>query len=496
MYVAGIDCGTQSTKVLVYDHDAKTVVTTVYAPHRLIARDDGSREQKAAWWAGALEQCFGAIPEKTKARIVAVGVSGQQHGFVPLSKSGKVIANVKLWNDTSTTRECDEIHVRLGGRARAVALAGNPILPGYTASKILWLKKRKPDAYRRLHTVLLPHDYLNYLLTGSLVTECGDASGTGFLDVRARRWSRAVLKAIDGERDLLALLPPLIEPDRPAGAVPPSVASWLGLPSGTLVASGGGDNMMAAIGTGAVRNGVLTVSLGTSGTLFGFSDKPVVPKASEFAAFCSSSGGWLPLVCTMNCTSASELMRELFGIGLDRFDEALAASSPGAGGITALPFFSGERTPDLPRSKAALMGLAPGNTAKENVLRAVVEATVYGLKTGLADMKAAGIESNEIRVIGGGSNSRQWLQIVADVLDAVVLAPVQHEAAAFGAALQALWCYGAEKGGRCSIQEIVEEHVGFGAKGAIEPIAANFARYDCGFEAYLRALHSIAPLYQ
>jgi xylulokinase len=495
VYVAGIDCGTQSTKVVVYDPEQKTLVAEAQATHELVARDDGTREQKAEWWIAALEACFAEIPPEVKERVVAIGISGQQHGFVPLSKGGEVLFNVKLWNDTSTAAQCDEIHETLGGADATTALAGNPILPGYTASKVVWLKHNKPDAYNALDTVLLPHDYLNYHLTGNLVMEYGDASGTGFLDVRNRTWSQEILRAMDGDRDLQELLPSLIEPETAAGTISATVADELGLSHDVIVSSGGGDNMMGAIGTGAVRNGAITVSLGTSGTLYGFADKPVIPKATEFAAFCSSTGGWLPLVCTMNCTSSSELVRDLFGVGLDLFDPILASSSPGAGGIVSLPFFDGERTPNLPNGRASLMGMSTGNFSRENILRAVVESTVFGLRTGLDDMRDAGIESKDIRVIGGASKSRQWLQIVADVFDAEVMVPMREEAAAFGAALQALWCHQSTGASKVSIKDLVDEHVQFDAESVISAVPGNVERYQEYYERYLTHLEAISPLY-
>jgi xylulokinase len=495
MYVAGIDCGTQTTKVVVYDPEKKDLIAEAQAPHELIAKDDGTREQKAEWWITALETSFGVIPAEVKKGIVAIGISGQQHGFVPLSKSGEVLFNVKLWNDTSTVAECDEINNVLGGVDATAALAGNPILPGYTASKVVWLKHNKPEAYKALHTILLPHDYLNYYLTGNRVMEFGDASGTGFLDVRNRTWSNEVLRAMDGDRDLIELLPDLIEPHAPAGTISATVADELGLSRDLIVSSGGGDNMMGAVGTGTVCNGAITVSLGTSGTLYGFADTPVLPKATEFAAFCSSTGGWLPLVCTMNCTSSSELVRGLFGIGLDLFDHVLAESSPGAGGIISLPFFDGERTPNLPNGKASLIGMSTCSCSRENILRAVVESTVFGLRTGLDDMKDAGVESNEIRVIGGGSKSRQWRQIVADVFDANVVVPARDEAAAFGAALQALWCYQNTDGSKISIKDLVDDHVQFDTESTIAPIPENVERYEEHFERYLDHLEAISPLY-
>lgn len=495
MLIAGIDCGTQSTKVVVYDPDARTIVAEAQAPHELIAGDDGTREQRAEWWVNALESCFGEIADRVKARIEAVGVSGQQHGFVPLALDGEVLCNVKLWNDTSTVAECEQVHARLGGADTTAALAGNPILPGYTAPKVVWLKNHRPEAYDALHTILLPHDYLNYVLTGNLVMEFGDASGTGFFNVRERIWSMEILQAMDPDRDLNASLPQLIQPDQPAGRIAVTVADKLGLGRGVIVSSGGGDNMMGAVGTAAVRNGAITVSLGTSGTLYGFADTPVVPRATEFAAFCSSTGGWLPLVCTMNCTSSTELVRNLFGVNLDLFDHMLASSSPGAGGIVSLPFFDGERTPNLPKGKASLMGMSTANFTTENILRAVVESTVFGLRTGFEDMRATGIESNEIRVIGGGSRSRQWLQIVADVFDARVTVPLREEAAAFGAALQALWCHEHDRGAETSIEEIVADHVLFDPERMIEPVPDNVRRYEEVFESYTKHLRTMTPIY-
>lgn len=495
MKVAGIDCGTQSTKVIVYDAEAKQIVASAQASHGLIAGEDGTREQKAEWWISALETCFAAIPADVRSQIAALGVSGQQHGFVPVGKNGVVLANVKLWNDTSTAPECDEIHETLGGSERATELAGNPILPGYTASKVLWLKNRNPEAYRELETILLPHDFLNLFLTGNVVMEFGDASGTGFLDVRERSWCREVLSAIDTDRDLSTCLPELVDAHEPAGFVTSEAAKRLGLSNDIVVSSGGGDNMMGAIGTGAVRDGAITMSLGTSGTLYGFADKPIVPELEEFAAFCSSTGGWLPLVCTMNCTSSSELIRELFNISLGAFDQVLGEAPPGADGIVALPFFGGERTPNLPKGKASLIGMTTNNLSRENILRSIVESTVYGLYSGLQGMKKVGMNSERIQVIGGGSNSRIWLQIVADIFNIKVVVPMQDESAAFGAALQALWCSEIQAGNSCGIATITEEHVAFDSDRVIRPIAENVERYIDAYQEYCEKLEAVAPLY-
>lgn len=309
--VAGIDAGTQSLKVLVYDPAARKVVASTSAALELTSGADGSREQAPADWVAALNSCFAALAPAVRARIVALAVSGQQHGFVPLDAAGQVLAPAKLWCDTSTSAECTQIMDAVGGRAQTIAAAGNPILTGYTASKLPWTRTHRPEAYANLATILLPHDYLNFVLTGERFCEYGDASGTGWLDVRTRTWSPDLLRATDPDRDLTACLPPIAAPEA-LYDIAPAAAKTLGLPATVKVAVGGGDNMMAAIGTGCVTPGRLAMSLGTSGTLFAYSDTPVVDPEGAWAAFCSSTGGWLPLICTMNCTVVTEQVADAF----------------------------------------------------------------------------------------------------------------------------------------------------------------------------------------
>ena len=382
MYL-GIDIGTQGVKALLYDADAARIAAVQQAPLELISEPDGTREQLASWWVQGLLQCLQGFAPAERARVRALAVSGQQHGCVALDAAGAVLAPVKLWCDTATEVECEEITAAFGGRERCLAELGNPILPGYTASKIRWLKKHRPQAYARLHTVLLPHDYINFYLTGERVAECGDASGTGLFDVRRRRWHAGILQAVDAERDLADTLPPLAAPGSVIGQLGAQAARELGLPPGIPVGTGGGDNMMAAIGTGNVSAGALTVSLGTSGTLFACADEAVVDEQGEMAAFCSSSGSWLPLVCTMNCTVSTELTRGLLNVAVADLDARVDAVPPGAQGVVTLPFFNGERTPNLPRGKGCLFGLDPGNYRADNLLRSAMEAAVYGLRAGL-----------------------------------------------------------------------------------------------------------------
>lgn len=248
----GIDSGTQSTKALVADARNGEVLSSASQAYDLIPHlPPGAKEQHPHTWRDAtikvIRQALKAA-KASAAEVKAMGVSGQQHGFVPIDRHGEVIRAAKLWCDTSTAAECDEIMAKVGGLKATIRAIGNAVLPGFTASKILWLKKHEPRNYARLATVLLPHDYLNFWLTGGNAMEYGDASGTALLNVRTRQWSGAVLNAIDP--GLAAKLPPLIPSDQPAGMLQPSTAKQLGLNPGVLVSAGGGDNMMGAIGTG------------------------------------------------------------------------------------------------------------------------------------------------------------------------------------------------------------------------------------------------------
>jgi xylulokinase len=459
----------------------------------MIVRNDGTREQEAVWYRAGVSVCFSAIDKALRSTITAIGVSGQQHGLVPLDGKGDPIRPVKLWCDTSTAAECAELTAAAGGEAALLAETGMPMLPGYTAPKILWLKKREPDAYARLAHVLLPHDYVNFLLTGDYTAEYGDASGTALFDVRARVWSRRICSLIDPR--LFEFLPRLLGPEEPAGRVNAAAAVEFGIPEGVLVSSGGGDNMMGAIGTGTVRDGSLTMSLGTSGTLYGYSDSPVVDPQGNLAAFCSSTGGWLPLLCTMNCTVASERIRALLGLDLARFN-ALAEKAPvGAEGLVVLPFFNGERIPNLPEGRASVNGATASNFTRENLARAAMESAIFGMKIGLDSFNSLGFKAREIRLIGGGAKSVLWRSMAANVTGLPVRIPEGEEAAAMGAAVQALYCGERAAGRNISIETITDAHIAIDG-AAVEPDPAQAARWVAAYAEYSKYLGALSPLYR
>jgi len=498
--VCGIDLGTQSCKVVVYDYENKKIIAESSAPVELIAENDGTREQKAEWYDEALKICFDKIDGGIKSSIAAIGVSGQQHSLVPLDENGKPVYNVKLWCDTSTVKECEELTAMAGGEAELIAKAGLPMRTGYTAPKIQWIKNNKPEAFAKIRHILLPHNYINFLLTGEYRAEYGDASGMALFDVRERKWASQICKLISPE--LESWLPQLIEPDAVAGTVSKSAATLYGIPEGALVSSGGGDNMMSAIGTGTVKDGVLTMSLGTSGTLFGFSETPVIDPTGNLAAFCSSTGGWLPLLCTMNCTVASEEFRALFDMDLQTFGSAAEKSPVGAEGVVVLPFFNGERTPDLPNGRASINGITVANFKRENLIRAAFESAIFGMRIGLEGFNELGFKAKEIRLTGGGSKSQLWRSIAANVMNLPVRIPAGTEAAAMGGAIQALWCLlnnsagEGGKEGKVSIKDMAEEHVELENSATVTPDEKTVAAYNRIYGDYSRYLGAVSPLYK
>jgi xylulokinase len=479
-YFIGVDSGTQSTKAVVIGGNSGKILGSASSPHSFIeGLPPGAREQQPQGWVRALESAVKRALAAAKVRAASVkgiGISAQQHGLVPLDADGEVIRPAKLWCDTSTASLAESLEQRLGGRAPCIALTGNGLPAGYTASKIAWLKQHEPKNYQRMRWALLPHDYLNYYLTGSVVTEAGDASGTGLLNIKTRNWEPRAVAAVDPS--LADKLPPVQSlSSEPAGRLKPAVAKRLGFGSDVLVAAGGGDNMMAAIGTGNTRIGVVTASLGTSGTIFAYSSRPVIDPLGEIAAFCDSTGGWLPLVCTMNVSGAVDLLRRAWRLNQDQLAAAAGKIAVGAEGLFLLPYFNGERTPDLPRGSGVFFGLNERNYTAAHMARATLEGVAFGLNYGLDRLKDLGIRPKQIRLTGGVSQNALWRQILADVFDAEVVCLATPEGAAYGAAIQAKWQHAVAGGERVRLQQITEAWVKIDRGTRAEPDKKNAKRY-------------------
>ena len=445
MITLGIDSGTQSTKTVALDVATGAILASAQQTYGFVeAKGDGAMEQDPAVWIAAVESTISQVLEKLGSRrseVAGIGVSGQQHGLVLLDAVDQVVRPAKLWCDTSTTAQCTELTKALGGEAKVVELTGNAMLTGYTAPKILWVRQNEPQNWEKTASLLLPHDYINWWLTGVKSMEYGDASGTALLDVRTLSWSAPVLDAV--APGLEAKLPPLRSSSETAGSLRPELASKWNLSATVTISSGGGDNMMGAIGTGNVRAGIMTASLGTSGTLYAFSPSPVVDPKGEVAAFCDSTGSWMPLACTMNVTLVTELTRALFeGWSHDKYDTEAALIPAGSDGLLLLPYLAGERTPNLPRGSGALHGITAKNLTPAHLARAAMEGVTLGLAYALQRFRALGVIPTQIRITGGGSQSPFWRQLCADVFGVPTVCLTSSEGAALGAAIQAAWSAG------------------------------------------------------
>jgi len=487
----GIDCGTQGTKALVIDANGLPLGRG-YAPHALMERSNGAREQEPAWWVEALiNSAKQALLNIKPEELLAIGVSGQQHGLVVLDEDHQVIRPAKLWNDTETAPENAELIGMLGGAQACFERFGIVPLTGYTASKLLWLKRHEPTNFTRIRHILLPHDYLNFWLTGNLFAEHGDTSGTAFYDVRNRAWAREVLDVIDGGTgQLYSALPSLLEPEQMAGTLRTEAASALGLQSGCYVSSGGGDNMMGAIGTGNVSEGTVTVSLGTSATVYSYSAKPVLDPTGCVAPFCSSSGGWLPLVCTMNATNVVTQTLTVLSKTVVDIEEALETTQPSADSLCFIPFLNGERTPDLPKARGSLVGISASNFTSYNLIRAAIEGVTFGILNGL-DLILAGKPAERILIVGGGARSAQWRQLLADATGAVIQGPSEPEAGCLGAAMQAIYACSLISGTPQSFTQIADRCVHMDESVTAVPRLELHDSYLAARQQYNKAMHRL-----
>jgi xylulokinase len=467
MIYLGIDCGTQSAKTIAFDEDTRKIIASAVESYEVLPNlPPGHMEQDPATWKNAL---LGTIERVLtdlglrRTEVRGIGISGQQHGFVPLDADGEVIRPAKLWCDTSTQEECDFLRDQLGGREAVIRRLGSDMLTGFTAPKILWMKRHEKENFTRLKTVLLPHDYLNWVLTGSYQMEFGDASGTALMDIQTRTWSKEVLGLIDF--GLVEKMPPLGSSHKPVGILKPELMKRWGLSHDVVVSAGGGDNMMGAIGTANTKPGRITASLGTSGTIYAYSEKPVIDLEGEVAGFCDSTDAYLPLVCTMNVTVATETVRKLFGWSHGEMEQAIRSVPPGSDGLLFLPYLQGERTPNLPRGTGVLHGLTTRTMTPAHLARATMEGATLGLVYGLNRLRTLDISPTEIRLIGGGSKSAAWRQLCADVFNCRVVTLVETEGAALGAAIQALAAIRTEK----SVNAWADEFVEVDMEEALEP---------------------------
>jgi xylulokinase len=415
--VAGIDSSTQSCKIIVCDTDTGAVVRETRAPH-----PDGTEVDPAHWW-----RALGSAGNGLLDRVAAVAVAGQQHGMVALDDAGNVVRPALLWNDTRSAGAASDLVAELGAQRWADAVGSVPVA-SFTVAKLRWLAEHEPEHAARVATVVLPHDWLTWQLTGAdapPTTDRGDASGTGYWSPATGEYRPDLLERAFGRS--------LAVPEVAAPAAAVGVTA-----TGAVVAAGTGDNMGAALGLGA-RPGDVVVSLGTSGTVYAVAEAATADGTGLVAGFADATGRFLPLVCTLNAARVLDVTAAMLGTDLAGLDALALKAAPGSGGLTLLPYLDGERTPNLPDASGSLLGMTRANMSAPNLARAAVEGMLCCLADGLDALRAQGVPVGRVLLIGGAAASRAVQAVASDIFGVQVEVPPAGEYVAIGAARQAAW---------------------------------------------------------
>jgi xylulokinase len=482
-FLLGIDIGTSGTKTVLVDPSGAVAARAVLEYSLSSPRPLWSEQDPADWWTATCGTVRRVLSQSgiDPTEIVGIGLSGQMHGSVFLDEADTVIRPAILWNDQRTEAECAWITETVG-RERVVDLISNPVLTGFTAGKIIWLRNHEPEHYARVRRVLLPKDYVRLLLTGEYATEVSDASGTALFDVRKRAWSAEMLGAIGIP---LEWMPACYESAEVSGRISEAAAAATGLAPGTPVVGGGGDQAAGAVGNGIVERGIVSSTVGTSGVVFAFSEEPAVDPGLRLHTFCHAvPGAWHLMGVMLSAGGSLQWYRDAFcqpeklvadALGHDPYDLicAEAARAPeGAEGLIFLPYLTGERTPHAdPYARGVLFGLTR-RTDRTHVARAVLEGVAYGLRDSFEIMREMGVPVRQVRASGGGARSAIWRQIQADVTGHAHVTVNVDEGPAFGVALLA----GVGAGIYVSVEEACQSTIE--VRESTEPCTVSHAAYS------------------
>jgi xylulokinase len=491
----GIDVSTTGAKALLIDEQGAVVASastelTVSTPRPLWSEQDPQE-----WWDGTAASIRQALAQAgaTGANVRAIGMTGQMHGLTMLDRDNRVLRPAILWNDQRTAQECEEITERLGFD-RLLALTGNKMLTGFTAPKILWVRKHEPDVYARTAHILLPKDYVRFRLTGEYAVDKADGAGMLLFDLKRRDWAPELLTALEIP---LEWLPKTFEGPEVTGQITAAAAEITGLKAGTPVVAGGGDQAAQAVGVGAIMPGIVALTLGTSGVVFAATGQPYVEPEGRLHAFCHSvPGTWHLMGVMLSAAGSLRWYRDTLAPNAS-FDDVVAPAGqvpPGSEGLFFLPYLTGERTPHPdPLARGAFVGLTVRHT-QPHMTRAVLEGVAFGLRDCMELIRSAsatphaGVE--QVRVSGGGARSTLWRQILADVMGAELVTVNTTEGAAYGAALLA----GVGSGRWASVAESCAATVR--AVERTTPISANVPRYMGAYAQYRALYPALKPIFQ
>ncbi|WP_125099406.1 xylulokinase [Leucobacter chromiireducens] len=428
----GVDSSTQSCKVELRAIESGELLGFGAAPHPHTVPPI-SEQDPEAWWDAFVAALGNARRAAGDVDIVSLGIAGQCHGFVPLDAAGRVIRPAKLWNDTTAAPELAALVAEVGAASFARSVGSVPTA-AFTIAKIAWLRANEPHHFARLRTILLPHDYLAYRLTGRFATDRSDASGTGYFDPATNRYRIEHLQRIDAEVDWAPMLPEVLGPEGSAGTVLPGIAAELGIRVGARVSAGAGDQHASALGLG-IRDGDLACSFGTSGVVVTTTPEPLADETGIVSGTANLTGGFLPLVCTLNGAKVTDAFARILGV--DHAELSRLALTAGADGPVLAAYLDGERTPNRPGA-AGLLADITTEVTREEIARAAVEGVVFGLRVGVEGIDRLGIDTGgDVFAIGGGARSEATTQLLADALDREVRLVDAAEPVARGAAVQA-----------------------------------------------------------
>ena len=446
-YLLGVDCGTSGTKTVLFDEKG-SVIASASAEYPLYQPHNGYAEQDAADWKNAMLETISAVVAKSgidSADIAGIGLSGQMHGLVMLGADGNVLRKAIIWCDQRTGAQVDKMNELAG--AKIAEISANPALTGWTAAKILWVRDNEPQVYEKCRHILLPKDYLRYVLTGELATEVSDASGMQLLDVKNRCWSGELCSLLGIDKGLLAQV---YESCEVTGKVTRAVAEQTGLKEGTIVVGGAGDNAAAALGTGVCRQGRAFTTIGTSGVVFAHTDTPLIdPKGRVHTCCAAVPNSWHVMGVTQAAGLSLRWFRDNFcenemqqakQLGVSEYELMSAQAETVASGcerLLYLPYLMGERTPHLDAdARGVFFGLSAVHT-KKHMLRAVMEGVAYSLRDCVEIFREMGISVSDMAACGGGGSSALWRSMLADLYGCGVKTVTSKEGPALGAAILA-----------------------------------------------------------
>ena len=422
--IAGVDSSTQSVKIVIRAADTGELVREGRAPH-----PDGT-EVDPIHWKNALDTAIaqaGGLED-----VAAISVGGQQHGMVALDESGEVIRHALLWNDTRSAAQAESLNAEMGGNQAIADAVGSVLVASFTASKVRWMAENEKKSADRVHSIALPHDWLSWQLQGGkdfskLFTDRSDASGTGYFDPKSSTYRRDILaRALLSDREIH--LPTIVSPSAFGGTTS----------TGIPIAAGAGDNAGAALGVQA-EPGDVVISLGTSGTAFAVSTTSTHDSSGAVAGFADASGRFLPLVCTLNAARIFDAATTILGKTHDEVGALALASTPGANGLTLLPYFEGERTPNRPNATGVFSGMNIANSNPADIARAMIEGMLSGLADAVQSLADLGVDIKRVLIIGGAAKNPAVGEIASALFGRPVLIPPAGEYVADGAAKQAAW---------------------------------------------------------